>query len=94
MKRKKLKIEGDEKIKIELLFNFDEILITVFEGSNPTKYTDTLKIQKIKNDDLDIVLNYIAEIITKLYSNYLSGKEIENKLNELFLDKEYIELVS
>ena len=92
MKKRKLKIEGEEKLKVELRFIFDEVYITLYEGGMPTKYKDVLTFQAIKNTDSSLELEMIGATISKLYGNYIDGKEVEKNLNELFVDKEYIEV--
>jgi hypothetical protein len=90
MKKKKLKIEGEEKIKFEIIFEFDEIKITLFEGVSATKYSDVLTIQNTGNNDGEHEKEFIGETILRLYSEYKKGKEIENLLIDTFEDKEYI----
>jgi len=93
MKVKKLKIEGEEKLKIELKFDLDELRITIFDGGKPTKYTDVLTFNMNYDlDDSTFEVNFIGETIQRLYLEYLKGKKVEKKLLDLFEDKENIEL--
>lgn len=85
MKTKKLPIEGEEKLKLELVFDFDEVKITLLEGGRPTKYTDTLTFTNVNfNDPSDFEKNYIAETLLKIYHSYLRGKKTEEYLAEIF----------
>lgn len=93
MKTKKLKIEGDEKIKIELKFDFDEVYITLFEGGRPTKYKDVLTFSKENYDDMSFEVSLIGKIIKKLYDQYLKAKKMETNLIKVFEDRENIEIV-
>jgi len=90
MKTVTLKVEGNEKIKFKLFFEFDEVRIILFEGGTSTKYHDTLTISGYGDDISE--LNFIADTIQKLYTSYLRAKETERKLIKLFEDKKNIEL--
>ena len=92
MKIRKLKIEGQEKLKIELMFDLDDLKITIFEGGKPTKYTDTLTFSR-KNIQVesDFEVKLIGETFTRLFEEYKAGKEMEKYLIDKFEDKEYIE---
>ena len=92
MKTKKLKIEGNEKIKVELKFDLDEVHITLLQGGNPTKYKDTLTFQKFANDDSKLEESIIGKTIRRLYGEYVVAKEMEGKLIKLFEDMVYIEI--
>ncbi len=92
MKTITLKVDGDEKVKFRLIFEYDEVRITLLHGGNETKYTDTLTIGYRNGGVATSELNFIADTIQKLYTQYLMGKETENELVEMFEDKKNIEL--
>ena len=47
MKTITLKVDGDEKVKFRLIFEYDEVRITLLHGGTETKYTDTLTIEMV-----------------------------------------------
>jgi hypothetical protein len=91
MKTKKLKVEGNEKLKFELIFDLDEIKITLFAGGHPTKYTDTLTFTRNTNTDNNSEIEFIGTTISRLLIEYEKAKRIEIYLVDLFDGKEYIE---
>jgi hypothetical protein len=85
--KKKLKIEGEEKLKIELTIKFNEIIVTLFEGGFPTKFTKKIVVDGVG----ELFMSSFANSIEELYTNYTKEKEIEGQIVEMFKDKEYIE---
>ena len=71
MKTISLKVEGDEKIKFRIKFDFDEVQIILFEGGMQTKYHDILTLSHTNEDGYALHLNFIAETIQRLYTMYL-----------------------
>ncbi|GAG99936.1 unnamed protein product, partial [marine sediment metagenome] len=88
MKTKKLKVEGNEKLKFELIFDLDEIKITLFAGGHPTKYTDTLTFSRNSSEDSNFEIELIGATISRLLISYEKAKRIEEYLVELFDGKE------
>jgi hypothetical protein len=90
MKIKKLKLEGNEKIKFLININFNDVTITLLEGGNPTKFTNTINFNLDDNGDGLKYVDIIANTCKKLYLQYLSGKKIQNEILETLDNKIYI----
>lgn len=79
MKIKRLKIEGEEKIKFQLEIFYNDVVITLFDNGSPTKYVSEYSF----GDNVGSKEQYveiIGVLCQTLYNEYLIGKRIQTDI--------------
>ena len=92
MRTRKLKLEGNEKIKFEIQIEYNDITVVLWFSGTPTKYKYTYTLEKPFNEEIkDRYFEQIGIVCKKLYDNFIVGRTIQTDIYNMLEYKDVIE---